>query len=89
MIRSAIAGNEELLELPSRQMIYAGLGLIIIVVTTVIDYHYWASLTRPMYIFAVLALIVIFLVGEAQFGSARRIDTGSFSSNHPSWRKSS
>jgi len=78
MIRSAIAGNEELLELPSRQMIYAGLGLVVIIVTTVIDYHYWASLTRPMYIFAVLFLIVIFLVGEAQFGSARRIDTGSF-----------
>jgi rod shape determining protein RodA len=33
-------------------------------------------MARPMYIFAVGALMVIFVVGEARFGSARWVDTG-------------
>ncbi len=78
MIRSAIAGNEVLAELVTRQSIYVALGLVIILVTAMIDYHYWASLTRLMYIGTIVFLVVIFVIGEVQFGSARRIDTGLF-----------
>ncbi len=78
MIRSAIAGNEVLAELVTRQSIYVALGLVIILVTALIDYHYWASLTRMMYIGTIVFLVVIFVIGEVQFGSARRIDTGLF-----------
>ena len=78
MIRSAIAGNKVLAGLVTRQSIYVGLGLIIILATTLIDYHYWASLTRVMYIGTIAFLVVIFVIGEVQFGSARRIDTGFF-----------
>lgn len=78
MIRSAIAGNEVLAELVTRQSIYVALGLVIILATALIDYHYWASLTRMMYIGTIVFLVVIFVIGEVQFGSARRIDTGLF-----------
>jgi rod shape determining protein RodA len=76
MIRSAIAGNEILAPLVSRQMIFIGVSLGVILITAMIDYHYWYSLARLMYAFAVLSLIVIFVYGEARFGSARWVDTG-------------
>jgi rod shape determining protein RodA len=44
--------------------------------TAMIDYHYWYSLARLMYIFVLLSLMVIFIYGEARFGSARWVDTG-------------
>lgn len=78
MIRSAIAGNLVLADLVTRQAIYVGLGLIIILIVALIDYHYWATLTRVMYIGTIAFLIVIFIVGEVSFGSARWIDTGLF-----------
>ncbi len=76
MIRSAIAGNEILAPLVSRQMIFIAISLVVILVTAAVDYHYWYSLARLMYGFAVLSLIVIFVYGEARFGSARWVDTG-------------
>jgi rod shape determining protein RodA len=76
MIRSAIAGNETLAGYVTRQSIYVAVGLLVILLAAVVDYHYWASLTMPMYIITVLFLIYIFATGAARFGAARWIDTG-------------
>ncbi len=76
MIRSAIAGNVVLAEQVNRQVIYVIVGIVLIILVAMIDYHYWASLTRLMYVFSVLFLVVIFIIGEARFGSARWLDTG-------------
>lgn len=76
MIRSAIAGNTDLSDSVSRQIIFVAAGLVVIFVTAAVDYHYWASLTRPMYIVTIIFLVVIFVVGKARFGSARWLDTG-------------
>jgi rod shape determining protein RodA len=76
MIRSAIAGNEVLAELVTRQMIYIGITFIIILTLTLIDYRYWSSLARLMYWFAVISLVVIFVYGTARYGAARWLDTG-------------
>lgn len=76
MIRSAIAGNEVLAGLVSRQMIFIAASLFVTLVTAAVDYHYWFSLSRWMYGFAVLSLVVIFVYGTAKFGSARWLDTG-------------
>jgi rod shape determining protein RodA len=76
MVRSAIAGNEVLAGLVTRQMIFIAISLVVIILTAMIDYHYWFSLSRLMYIFAVLSLVVIFVYGTAKFGSARWLDTG-------------
>jgi rod shape determining protein RodA len=78
MIRSAVAGNLNLAGLANRQAIYVAASMVIIIVMTLIDYHYWSSLSRVMYIGTVIFLIVIFVIGEVQFGSARRIDVGLF-----------
>ena len=76
MIQSAIAGNEVLAESVSRQPIFLALGTILLLLMAAIDYHYWASLARFMYIFAVVSLLIIYVVGQARFGSARWLDTG-------------
>jgi len=76
VIRSAIAGNEVLADLVNRQMIYIAICLVMILVLTMIDYHYWSSLARLMYIFAVLSLVVIYVYGTAKYGAARWLDTG-------------
>jgi rod shape determining protein RodA len=76
MIRSAVAGNAVLGDYPQRQTIFVSLGLVIILGTALIDYHYWASLSRFMYWFAFVALGIIYVYGEARFGSARWVDTG-------------
>jgi rod shape determining protein RodA len=76
MIRSAIAGNEVLAELVTRQMIYIAISFVIILSLTLVDYRYWASLARLMYWFAVLSLVVIYVYGTARYGAARWLDTG-------------
>jgi rod shape determining protein RodA len=75
MIRSAIAGNVTLEGLDQRQAIYVAVGIVVMLVTAWIDYHNWASLARAMYIGSVIFLVVVFIVGEAAFGSARWIET--------------
>lgn len=78
MIRSAVAGNIELaeLDLVRRQLIFAGIGLVIMLVTAVIDYRLWAAISRPLYIGTVLVLGALFIIGSALYGSARWFDTG-------------
>jgi rod shape determining protein RodA len=78
MIRSAIAGNIELatLNLVNRQLIFALLGFAVIVLTAMIDYHLWASISRILYFGMGFVLFVLFVAGAVLFGSARWFDTG-------------
>lgn len=73
MIRSAIAGNIELLELDIvlKQIIFASAGFIIILIFTIIDYRILSSISRPLYIVMVGLLGILLIVGDALFGSAR------------------
>lgn len=79
MVQSAIGGNTLLAGLPSRQAIFFSIGFVVMMVVSIVDYHYWATFMRFLYVFAVGALLVIFVVGSARFGSARWIETGIFS----------
>ena len=78
MIRSAVAGNIELVELDlvQRQVIFALGGVVAMLVVAAIDYRLWASISRPLFIGTVIALAVLTIVGAALFGSARWFDTG-------------
>ena len=78
MIRSAIAGNEGLADLDSRQMIWAVVTIIVILVVGMIDYHFYAALSRPMYVATAALLAVIFVIGKVSFGAKRWLDTGFF-----------
>src|SRR5690242_18996903 len=71
MIRSAIAGNEVLGDLVTRQIIWLGVTIVVILLVGMIDYHYYAALSRPMYIFTAAMLATIFVIGKVSFGAKR------------------
>ena len=76
MIRSAIAGNEVLAELVNRQIIFAGIGVIVIFALSLIDYHYWGAVIRVIYLLTMVFVASLAVVGNVRFGAARWIETG-------------
>jgi rod shape determining protein RodA len=76
MIRSAVAGNEELIPLINRQIYFALVGLVVIFVVAAIDYRYWISLYIPIYIVMGILLFALFLSAQAVFGAARWFTVG-------------
>jgi len=62
MIRSAIAGNEVLLPLINRQILFASVGLVVVFFVAAIDYRYWISLYIPMYLGMMLFLLLLALL---------------------------
>lgn len=78
MIRSAVAGNIELTTitpLVSRQIVFAGIGFVAMIVMASIDYHFWSAVNRTLYIIMFLVLFLLNVVGGALFGSARWFQT--------------
>ena len=81
MIRSAVAGNFELTTetpLVSRQITFALVGFVVVILAAAIDYHLWASISRTMYLGMAILLAVLTIVGATVFGSARWFETGFF-----------
>jgi rod shape determining protein RodA len=76
MIRSAVAGNEELLPLIDRQIYFALIGIVLIFVVAAIDYRYWMSLYRPIFVVISIMLIALYLSAQAVFGAARWFQVG-------------
>lgn len=76
MIRSAIAGNEVLLPLINRQILFAGSGLVVIFIVAIIDYRYWISLYIPIYTVMMVFLLALSQVAGAVFGAARWFQVG-------------
>jgi rod shape determining protein RodA len=76
MIRSAIAGNEVLAELVNRQIIFAALGLVVIMILSIIDYHYWGAVIRIIYLLTMVFVASLAVLGNVRFGAARWIETG-------------
>ncbi len=73
MIRSAIAGNIELVDANTvqKQVIFAVAGFIIIGIMSIVDYKLLAALSNPLYFGTIIVLAALNLVGGALFGSAR------------------
>jgi len=76
MIRSAAAGNEEIIASVQRQIIFAAMAVVVIIVVTFIDYRTWSSLIRIIYLVAVGLLLVIYVLGQARFGAQRWLEFG-------------
>lgn len=76
MIRSAVAGNEVLLPLVTRQIYFAILGVVVIFTVASIDYRYWLALYRPMYIVIMGFLLTLTGLGQVAFGAQRWFQVG-------------
>jgi len=76
MIRSAVAGNEVLQPLITRQIYFAILGVTVIFTVASIDYNYWLALYRPMYIVIMGFLLTLTGLGQVAFGAQRWFQVG-------------
>ncbi len=76
MIRSAIAGNESLADVVTRQIIFGSIGFGVILLVAVIDYRFWSGAILPMYLVIVVALGLLKVIGGTRFGATRWIETG-------------
>ena len=76
MIRSAIAGNEELLPLVNRQIYFALVGLVVIFIVAAIDYRTWLAIYKPIFFVMSVLLFSLFLSAQAVFGAARWFQVG-------------
>lgn len=78
MIRSAIAGNEELLELFPRHIIFASIGFVVVILVASMDYHIWNPIGKVLYWVVAVLLTIVGVAGDALGGAQRWIDTGFF-----------
>ncbi len=76
VIRSAIAGNEELILYPTRQAYFVIVGLVVIFLLAGIDYKYWLSIHWIIYIVMMGFLISLSGLGQAAFGAQRWFQVG-------------
>jgi rod shape determining protein RodA len=76
MIQSAAAGNQIVLDLVPRQLIYVGISMGVMLLTAIINYRYWSALTRYMYLVIVVLLIMVFIAARSRFGAARWLEVG-------------
>ncbi len=76
MIRSAIAGNENLAGYDTRQVYFALAGAVVIIILASIDYRYWLSLHWPIYIIMMVLLMSLSGLGQAAFGAQRWFQVG-------------
>jgi rod shape determining protein RodA len=60
----------------SRQIIYAVIGIGILIVVAAIDYRLWSSLSGGIYVALIVLLIIVKVLGLTTFGATRWIDFG-------------
>ncbi len=75
LIRSSIAGNNELANHPQRQTIFLLISLGVLFIVAAVDYKYWITLVQPMYL-VTMGLLIFVLTAEARFGAVRWLEVG-------------
>ena len=78
MIRSAIAGNIELIEgnTVQKQIIFAIGGFFIMILVAMVDFRLLAALSHPLYFGMAILLAALNVIGGPLFGSARWFQLG-------------
>ena len=73
MISSATQGTQDLADYWRRQALFAGSGLIILLLVAAFDYRFYENLHRPLYVLTIVLLVVVFVVGGITQGVQRWI----------------
>ncbi len=60
-----------------RQVLWMGLGLVVMFALTRLDYHYWRKLALPAMMLTISLLLVVLLVSEVRFNVKRAVWEGS------------
>jgi rod shape determining protein RodA len=64
--------------LPARQLMWLGLGVVVMFAAIAFDYHYVDRMAYPFYAVTLLLLAVVLLIGHSGGGSQRWINLGFF-----------
>jgi rod shape determining protein RodA len=64
--------------LPARQLIWLGLGVVVMFAAMALDYHYADRLAYPFYAVVLILLLLVLFVGHSGGGSQRWINLGFF-----------
>jgi rod shape determining protein RodA len=75
MISSTIQGNIDLVGYDRRQLLFAGMGVVAMLVVAYLDYHLWSAINRVIY-FGMAGILGILTGTQAIFGSARWFRVG-------------
>ncbi len=67
-----------------KQLVWALLGMVVMLVTMRIDYRQWRRFSLPGMIVVLPLLVIVLLVGTTTYGAARWLGFGSFFSFQPS-----
>ncbi len=61
-----------------RQLTWIGLGLILMLVSSFIDYHFWRHWARPIFLLGLSSLVLVFIPGFqiSAYGAARWLNLG-------------
>ncbi len=78
MIFSANQNQEDLKDLWRVQLIRAGIGLVIVVLVAAIDYRYYASFYKFLYVVMLILLGALFIAAELTAGTLRWLDFSLF-----------
>lgn len=62
----------------SRQLIWLGIGTVTLIVTALMDFHYWRRFAVPAMLFTIAALFIVLILNEVRFGAVRTINAGSY-----------
>lgn len=63
---------------PTRQLLFAAAGLILMLLLMKFDFHLWARLALPLYGIGLILLVLVIIMGQETLGAARWIDVGFF-----------
>lgn len=74
MIYSAVQGDPEITSYPQRQAVYIVVGLALLIVLSLLDYHTLGSLTIPLYVLILLLLALVGILGQRLFGAQSWLD---------------
>lgn len=72
----SITANADQFELFTKQMLWVGIGLGVLVITSFVPYHVWQKLALPIYTLVVIGLVVTLIVGDTRGGATRWIVVG-------------
>jgi rod shape determining protein RodA len=75
---SATTNSSGLEELTYRQVIYAIIGFIVMMVLAFVDYRFLENVQKPLYLVVIVVLGILLVIGQIRFGAQRWLDVSLF-----------
>ncbi len=76
MVQSTTASSASLAGYGKRQALFALVGLVLLALATIVDYHVWKTLRWGLYFLLLASLAVVVVMGNTQGGAQRWLSIG-------------